>query len=118
MGRLGLDEVDDLVADLKAAGLSASVDPAEVNPPGVWVRSQGLSLDTLGGFTWALQLHLVVPDNGHRLAREALLELFNQVLPVAEPDADPYFQGLVLPHTPKPLPGLVVPLNLTDTYQE
>lgn len=116
--QVDLAEVDALVTELTTAGISASIDPAEVDPPGVWVRHVGLSLDLLGGFTIKTQLHLVVPDNGHAEARTGLVDLLNQVLAVAEPDEDPYFQGLVLPHHPKPLPGLVLPLNLTDTYQE
>lgn len=118
MAGVSFAEVDVVVDELRAADISASIDPAEINPPGVWVRTAGLSLDLLGGFTIKTQLHLVVADNGHHEARAALVDLFNQVLTVATPDEDPYFQGLVLPDNPKPLPGLVVPVNLSDTYQE
>lgn len=124
---LDFSEVDALLDDLRRApdaepepgpGLNADTDPASVRTPGVWVRHIGLSLDHLGGYTHKLQLHLVVPDTGYERSRNALVDLLNEVLTVVEPDDDPFFQGLVLPGNPKALPGLVIPLNLPDTYQE
>lgn len=118
-GDLTFADVDTLVDDLREIDVRADLDPADVKTPGVFVRPLGFSLDRLGGYTHRVQLHLVVPDNGYTRSRKALLDLFNKVrsLPL-EPDEDPFYQGLVLPGRPDPLPGLVVPLYLSGTYTE
>lgn len=109
--------VDDLVEALNAVeGLTAAVDPADVRTPGVWVHHLGFSMDLIGGYTHRLQLHLVVADNGYARSRDALAALFTLVLGVVSPTDDPFFLGLVLPSTPKALPGLVVPHDLITNY--
>lgn len=109
--------VDALVTALNAVeGVHAAVDPADVRTPGVWVHHLGFSMDLLGGYTHRLQLHLVVADNGYVRSRDALAELFTLVLGVVSPTDDPFFLGLVLPSTPKALPGLVLPHDLITDY--
>lgn len=113
--RLHTAEIEALCTDLTAAGVNTTADVEKIRVPGAWVRHTGFSLDRLGGFTHKVQLHLVVPDNGYLRARDALLDLLNLALPVVEPDEDPYFQGLQIDNS-KPLPGLVVPVDLPSTY--
>lgn len=110
-----LDEIAAVCADLTAAGVPTTADVEKVRVPGAWLRHTGFTFDRLGGFTHRTQLHLVVADNGYLRARDALIELLNKALPVVQPDEDPYFQGLQLDSN-KPLPGLVVPLDLPSTY--
>lgn len=108
--------VDDLVEALKAADIHAAADPADVRTPGVYVDvTAGFSLDHIGAYTHKLRLHLVVADNGYARSRDALVALANAVFAVVTPTDDPYFQGLQLP-TLKPLPGLVLPFDLTTAY--
>lgn len=108
--------VDELVTALRAADINAAADPADVRTPGVFVNiTPGFSLDHYGAYTHRLQLHLVVPDNGYVRSRDALVDLANAVFAVVTPTADPFYQGLQLPNT-KPLPGLVLPYDLTTAY--
>lgn len=113
--------VDALVTMLRGQEppLYLDVDPAEVSPPGIWVRSAGIRFDLLGGYTHRLRLHLVVPDTGYIGARDALAGLVVQLLVAGvAPDGDVVEQPLVLPSSPKALPGLVFPLDLPDTYAQ
>lgn len=108
------DAVDALATALAAApGITtASANPAEVRAPGVYLRHTGYSLDLLGGYTIRLDLHLVVPDTGYLRSRDALGALLGLVVDVIDPDGDVVPQGLVLPGSPAPLPGLRFPVNL------
>lgn len=110
--------VDHLALALDDAGVQTSIDPAAVRTPGGWLKHAGLSIcDTLaGGNTHQLQLHLVVADNGYLRSRNALFELLDQAMTVWTPDGAPFFQGLQLPGG-KPLPGLVVPIDLPDDFR-
>lgn len=105
--------VDNLAAALRLAGVrSVEQDPAKLLTPGVWIKHAGFSFEYLDGYTHKLQLHLVVADNGYVRSRDALAELLNLVTAVVDPTDDPFFQGLILPSSPAPLPGLVVPFDL------
>ena len=118
MSTVDYSAVDALVTRLVDHDIAASVNPAEVSPPGVWVRSSGIRFDLLGGYTHRLRLHLVVPDNGYIAARDALSDLLSDLVDAGVlPDEDTYEQPLILPSSsPKALPGLVVPLNLSATF--
>lgn len=77
--------VDDLVDELRAAGIRADVDRDKVNAPGVWVQPAGFDLDTLATTRTAVRLMLIVPDKDPRRAYKALVDLLNkvtQVIPV------------------------------------
>lgn len=110
-----LDEIEQVCADLTAAGVRTTADVEEIQTPGAWLRHTGFSLDHLDAFTHRTELHLVVPNNGYLKARDELVRLFNLVLPIIKPDGDPYFQGLAIDGA-APVPGLVVPLDLTSPY--
>lgn len=124
-----LPQVTQLANALVAADgvRSASMDPAELTTPAVWLRFTGLDY-TLQGAPLQLQLVLVVgdTDGGIRAAR-ALAKLHNAVagvlqnLPYADPEAPLYINvtgaptaaTAVLSDTPTPLPALVVPITIS-----
>ena len=113
---------DALLAAPDNAIRSASMDPAEITVPGVWLRLTGLDY-TLSGAPLQLQLVMVVgdTDGGVRTARE-LAKLHNAVAAVLDdPELGLYvsINGLptaataVLSDTGTPLPALVVPITLS-----
>lgn len=58
-------QLDALVTQLRAAGVSASLSPSEVNPPGVLVGLDSLGPAVLAGPPGVIaSLDLVVPDVG------------------------------------------------------
>ena len=105
-----------LVDLLRAADLSADLDPADVNLPGCW-----LALDRVGHANMAgtlrleCQLYLIAPDADPRRALDALGQLHHTVLSVLDPDGPVTTQGVVMPGDPTPLPALVVPVYLYTT---
>jgi hypothetical protein len=115
-----------LVAAPDNAIRSASLDPAEITVPGVWLRFTGLDY-TLEGAPLQLQLVMVVgdTDGGIRVARE-LAKLHNAVAEVLgqldAPDAEaplyvniaglPTAATAVLSDTSTGLPALVVPITI------
>lgn len=97
---------------------SASIDPAQVTPSGVWVQVGGITFDRLDmGYTLRTFLRLVVPDTGVDNAATALSELLAAVLSTVTPDGEITPAQVTLPHTATPLPGLTVPVHLyVDPY--
>lgn len=93
---------------------SVSDAAAEVNPPGVWVQVLGYDLDKLaaGHYTLTARLVLVVPDQDTRRARKALTDLLNLVLTVVRPAGRVTPASVVMPNSPAPLPGLLVPVTI------
>lgn len=107
--------LDDLAAALEAVeGIrSASVDPAKVTTPGVWIQGTGIELDRLAGYTLTTRLVLVVDNNGQRRAMTALAGLLNKVLTVVDPAGPITPREVTLPgDAGAALPGLAVPFNL------
>jgi hypothetical protein len=103
-----------MVEVLKAAGVkSVSVDPADVNPPGVLVQVRELTFPDLGDCAEVgLDLVLVVPDRDHRRALSALSALLGVVLEAVDPDGPVLLRTLALPDSPTGLPALVVPVDV------
>jgi hypothetical protein len=108
-----MEPVHELVELLEAAELRATMDPAELVPPGV--VAQVLSFQTVTMTSWLIttQLLLVVPNSDHDRATTELVELANAVLEVVDPDGPITSRPVLLPNDPVPLPGLVIPVNLT-----
>lgn len=109
---LDFTAVDDLVEALRAAGLRADVDPAQLNPPCVWVNVTGLGDHTLDGIQIRTRLVCIAPDQTHRRAMGVLAGLYNKVVSVVDPAGETTTQGTVLPDAPTPLPSLSVPFDL------
>lgn len=69
-----------IVADLRAAGIRATVDERELNPPAVFVAPPALTYRFgKGGWDASWTLSAVVPDNGRRPALAALGDLVTDV---------------------------------------
>jgi hypothetical protein len=104
---------------LAGAGISASLEPGDVEPPGAWVRVQSMTMVTLAD-VWSVrfQVYLVAPDVGALEAWDVLSGLLDRALTVIEPD-EPVntATSVVLPHTPnQPLPAfLLVVDELVET---
>jgi hypothetical protein len=122
---LNFGDLDELTVAL--AGIdgvrSASLDPADLNLPGVLVQVVGVSHDNLAGLTIKTNLLLLVADSQPRRAAEELQDLFNAVIPVVRdtyggPTADSVMGKWVLPGQPTQLPGISVPLDLLTTQPQ
>lgn len=74
-----LDPADQFVERLKAAKISASLDPAKVNAPGVWVQIVEFQPDTLSTYKTVLRLQLIARDNEPRQAMRSLIRLTTKV---------------------------------------
>lgn len=111
---LDFTPVTQLVELLTGAGLSASTNPEDINPPGAWVTVEGIRALTIDG---ALQLecviYLVAGEQDYARAYGTLAELYNTASGAGvEPDGLVVPQGVVMPGTSVPMPALRVPINL------
>lgn len=81
--------LEDLADALAAAGVEASVDPADLDLPGVWVTLDRLTVPTFtGGGLVRARLLLIVPDQDHIRAVEALQDLYDATVAVVDPMSD------------------------------
>ena len=115
------DALEGLAAGLRAAGLNAYVDAADVSPPGVVVRpdaEQPASAKLCGAYPVRTTLWLVVPDTTPLAALRAIDDLRARVLPaLADVDATPTadertYERLVMPDDPSGLPALRIPVRV------
>lgn len=120
------DDVDELLAELRALGrlqgqgpLSVDVDASKVNAPGVWVRVNGFSRLRLSGMTYLLTLHLVAPETEHRRAFDLLAQLYDKIDPLLQQlgGADNGTARTVTVAMPDGtrLPGLAIDVELDTT---
>jgi hypothetical protein len=93
---------------------SVSLDPAEVNAPGVWISTPSIDVEFLnGGATLTPVLYLIVPDNGVTRSMRAAVELLNHVVEaVGLPSAAVTPARVALPSSASPLPALAFPIDL------
>lgn len=108
-----LPELDQLLELLRAAGLKASMDPADLNLPGVWLAVDTVDVANLkGDLRLGCLLFLIAGDQDPRRAIGVCSAMFQKVLTVLSPDGAVQTQGVVMPADPTPLPALRVPVNL------
>src|SRR5262245_26553520 len=109
--------LEEIANDLQAAGLSASLDPADVNPPGVIVKpdAQIPGIGKLCGSVFLrVSLILVVPDAPTVVAMRNLEALWDRVAPAAMVAGltvttdEQTFERIVMPDDPTGLPALRV----------
>lgn len=104
--------VDSVVAALVAAGLHATDDQRDLNPPGVYVTPPDPTWNKLGGYSAALDLYAVVPAAGRHEALSQLGPLVDAVRAVW-----PVRQGFHVDLAPlegtDPLPAYRLPLTVT-----
>lgn len=105
-----------LVDMLVDAGVSASMDPAEVNLPGCWLALDSPVVANMAGqLRLECTLYLIAPDTDPRRALDALGGLFGTVTGLLHPDGRVVTQGVVMPGNPTPLPALAVPVYLYES---
>jgi hypothetical protein len=127
---LNLDDLDELVALVRGDGddqlVEVSLDPGELNLPGVWVSFDGIDLNRLRGATLTVRLFLVVPDVAPRDAGAQLVELFNLVKARLATRPGPVringrttTETVLMPgYEGRALPALVVPVELLTTQPD
>lgn len=94
-------------------GVQASMDPAELNLPGVWVAVDTIRpVNVAMGVRLECRLFLISPDADPLRAVGHLFPLYNAVAAVVTPDGPVVSQGVVMPGDPTPLPALSVPVYL------
>jgi hypothetical protein len=104
---------DQLVADLTAAGVRATLNRSQVNTPGAWVVPTAVEITTLGGGgTASVDVVLVVGDTGDRTALTQLDELLDKVLDLDLAFTAPVDTTYALVLTGPPLPAFRVPVAL------
>jgi hypothetical protein len=96
---------------LKGVGLTAAVDPADVDVPGCWVDLTGVLRWTLKGCDVACEVVLIVPAVDGRAQQYAALQVLldKAVEAMGIPDGDVRKQATVLPESPVAYPSLVLP---------
>ena len=109
--------LEDLAAQLRAAGFNASVDAVDVSPPGVVVHAAAVlpgSAKLCGDYPLRVTLWLVVPDTGTLSAYRGLDDLYARLGPALAGTGttltadDRTFERLVMPDDPSGLPALRV----------
>lgn len=122
-------DIDELVAELIAADpsreivRSASLNPDEVNVPGVWVRLDSLDKGTLSGLRVRLTLHMIVsPAGGFARTLAQLAGMWNLLRPVVAryggPTGPVTRVSVILAANAAPMPALAVPLDLLTEQEE
>ena len=119
-----LDELVDALGALDPVVVrSVSLNPDEVNLPGIWIRFDGLNDNVLAGLTVRLTLHLIV-GNGGGFARvlAALADMRNLVKPVVAgyggPTGPTARTSVILSAGTQPMPALAIPLDLLTSQEE
>lgn len=106
-----------VAAALATAGVTASVDAADLNAPGVQVRFRELDHEILAGYRLGLDLVLFVADTHPADAASALSILHNAVIDVWPPVGLVELVGFALPDS-HVLPALRLPIDVYGTYPE
>lgn len=114
-------DLAEIVDTIRLAGVRCDLDPAKVNPPGVWVRALSLGTEHLAALTIRLEIVVVVPNTDYTRAMAEISGMWNTIHPLVNalggPTADPYFAQLILPASPAALPALFIPLDLLTTQE-
>ncbi len=105
-----LVEVRALITALRAGGVRADLDPAQVTAPGVWVRLLPFEHDTLAGVSVPAEAVCIAPDTTDDAALGHLAALHDLVLGLVDANGPCRWQGTILPDNPTPLPSLVIPV--------
>lgn len=100
-----------IVADLQAAGIPATADNRDLNPPGVYVAAPTLAWDRLAGYSLAYDLYAAVPNMGRLDALTQLGPLVEQVRGVWASD-HAYPVDLIVPDRTDPLPAYRLPITV------
>lgn len=109
--------INELLTVLRDAGIRATIDPAKVNTPGVWVRMGPVDLtavlcgENVG--TMTAEATCIVADTTDEAALTALGDLVELVEPHVDIVGPLRWQGTVLPGPDlTPLPSIVIPIAI------
>lgn len=107
-----LDELVDLIRG-EAEDVEASLNPADLNLPGVWVALDAWTKARLRGAELECRLFLIAPDIEPRDAAAQLIALFNTVKARISPTGRVTTETVVIPGVEgRPLPALAVPVRI------
>lgn len=100
--------LEGIASDLAGAGIIASIDPAELQAPCVWVDIDAIVPELLNGNgTVRALLHLIAPNAAPVDALAALDTLLGDVLDVLDTEDDVTTESVALPDNPSQgLPAL------------
>jgi hypothetical protein len=96
---------------LAGAGVPATLEPGQVDPPGAWITMRTMERLTLaGGFSVRFHVYLIAPAVGVLEALDLLAPMLDRALTVFDPDEPVNLATAVtLPHTPgQPLPAFLL----------
>lgn len=100
------DALDQLCVDLTTAGIHATQDPRELNPPCAWVMPREATSTTLaGGVVLAVDVWLIVGDHGYTRATRALSGLWDTASSLLDIVDTSFADGVTLPAGGGPLPA-------------
>jgi hypothetical protein len=113
-------QVGEIVDALKGAGIrDVSLDPADINVPGVWVKPPRVTPDVLAGYSLTVDLVLIVEPVTPPHALDALETLFELVESVVGGPSGVVFPGSVLMPDRSVCPCYTYPLTVaTQTIGE
>lgn len=100
-----------IVEQLQAAGVAATVDNRDLNPPGVYVAAPIVTFDRLAGYTCQFDLYVAVPNAGRSQALAELGPLLLTVRSVWGTDTA-YPVDLLVPDQTDPLPAYRIPITV------
>lgn len=109
--------LSDVVYALTDEGITATIDPRDLNPPGVLVELESIAHNLLcGSVTTRVRLFCVVPDTGAATALREAAELLTRVLGVVTPNTelDSTYEAVVLPDSPTPLPAILLRVDVNE----
>lgn len=109
--------LSDLVYVLTDAGIDATIDPRDLNPPAVLVELESIAHNLLsGGVTTRVRLFCVVPDLGLPSALREAARLMSDVLAVVEPNTemDSTFEAISTPDGGGPLPAILMRVDVNE----
>jgi hypothetical protein len=107
----------DLMWALIGAGIDATIDPRDLNPPAVLVELESISHNLLsGGVTTRVRLFCVVPDVGTGEALRMAAALMMRVLAVVEPNTelDSTYEAISTPDGTGPLPAILLRVDVNE----
>lgn len=120
MRRSGIKAVlVDLVEHLVDNDVRATLDPAGLNVPAVWVTPANIAPEFLsGGGTVTAYLYLIVANSAPLDVLDGFDQLLGDVLALVDSDGDIVPQSIVLPGNPQTMPALRVQVQVTYTPTE
>lgn len=114
------DKLDHMVTVTKGAGISATLDPPKINPPGAWICARRLDTETLPGFfTTVADVYLITRDTGIIPALETLDVMLEKLIDAIHNDdaleivSSALDESVTLPHGAAPLPAYRLSVNIS-----